>query len=205
MNADDPAHQDFEVQWWGDCSNTFSEETKQLTYAHRMGLVQVRLGEKWPIYDLGHRDIIDVGGGPVSLLLKCVSAGRGSTVVDPATYPAWTTQRYEHCGIHPVRARAEDWLHETDDLFDEAWCYNVLQHVVDPERIVAGMRRVARRIRIFEWIDLGPSLGHPQTLRSDELDRWLAAEKGHGKTEQVNENGCIGPAYYGVFDYGRVP
>ncbi len=30
--------QQWESEWWGDCVNTFAEETKQLTYAKKMGL-----------------------------------------------------------------------------------------------------------------------------------------------------------------------
>jgi hypothetical protein len=74
---------------------------------------------------------------------------------------------------------------------------NVLQHTVRPESIVHGMRRIARRVRIFEWLDTPPSLGHPHTLREDSLNEWL---DGEGTTEQINENGCVGLCYYGVFD-----
>src|SRR5258708_2166182 len=42
--------QDFEKLWWSDCTNTFGEEAKQLTYAHRMGLVNEPREGKWPVY-----------------------------------------------------------------------------------------------------------------------------------------------------------
>ena len=197
FDADDPRHQDFEQQWWSDCANTYSEETKQLVYANLMGLVQVNLGEKWPIYDLGRRNIVDVGGGPVSILLKCVNAGPGCTVVDPAEYPRWTAARYQHCGIEVVRERAEVWLEkESAGDYDEAWVYNVLQHVVDPERIINGMRAVAGTVRVFEWVDTPPTLGHPHTLIAAQLDDWLG---GRGDVVNLNHNGCHGLAYHGVF------
>ncbi|HEY9377373.1 MAG TPA: methyltransferase domain-containing protein [Jiangellaceae bacterium] len=200
FDADDPRHQDFETQWWSDCANTFSEENKQLIYANLMGLLQVNLGEKWPIFDLGRRNVLDVGGGPVSILLKCVNAGQNCVVLDPGDYPAWTVDRYEYCGIRVVRERAEDWLEAVAaGSFDEAWCYNVLQHVVDPERIVVGMRQAAATVRIFEWIDTPPVLGHPHTLTAATLDEWL---DGPGHVTQLNHNGCHGLSYSGVFKKG---
>lgn len=198
-DSDSPAHQDFEVQWWGDCTNTLSEEVKQITYANRMGLLQTTLGEKWPIYDLGRRRILDVGGGPTSLLLKCVNVGRGSTVVDPGKYPAWTLARYETAGIEVVREPAEGlskWNATSPKYFDEAWCYNVLQHVVDPYAIIANMRRLAVVVRIFEWPNTAPSMGHPHTLKPEELD---AALGGTGTVALLDENNCKGLAYYGTF------
>jgi hypothetical protein len=197
LPPDDPAHQDFEVQWWGDCANTFSEETKQITYAYRMGLVQTTLGEKWPVYDVGHRVIVDVGGGPSSILLKCLNVGAGSMVIDPGAYPEWTRARYEHCDITVLRAHAERALAAiNEESFDEAWCYNVLQHVIDPYEILREARRVAGRIRIFEWVNTEPSLGHPHKLLPEALDEILA---GTGRVDDIHENGCHGQAYYGTF------
>ena len=198
-DPDSPAHQDFEVQWWGDCVNTYSEETKQISYAHRMGLLQTTLGEKWPVYDLGHKMILDVGGGPTSLLLKCLSVGHGSMVVDPGEYPDWTRARYSAAGISVVRGAAETVLPgfgNTGNMFDEAWCYNVLQHVIDPYAILTEMKRLAKRIRIFEWVNTAPSMGHPHRLDSERLNEVLG---GLGNVENMNENGCVGWAYYGSF------
>ena len=76
-------HDQFERDWWGNCVNTFAEEVKQLTYANRMGLVNVGVdGGYWPVYDLQGKSIVDIGGGPVSMLLKAVGH-QGSAVVDP--------------------------------------------------------------------------------------------------------------------------
>lgn len=195
--ADDPRHQDFEVNWWGDCVNTLAEETKQLTYAPLMGLIPIAVGDRRPVYDIGRRRVVDVGGGPVSLLLKCAHIEAGSTVIDPGSYPAWTQARYEYCGIRVIRERAETALERLEPgSFDEAWCYNVLQHVVDPERIVAGMRRAARVVRVFEWVWTAATLGHPHVLNPVTLDQWL---DGTGKILKLSENDCVGWSYSGVF------
>lgn len=192
--------QRFELDWWGDCTLTWSEEWKQQAYLSRMGVIQVGLGEQWPVYTVSAHSIVDVGGGPVSPLLK-VARLRSGAVVDPGRYPRWTADRYAHCGIAVFREPAEEWLHKTESRYDEAWCMNVLQHVVDPKRIIEGMRRVANTIRIFEWLETPPSPGHPHTLHANELDEWL---EGQGNVESINENGAVGLSYAGVFDYGSV-
>lgn len=196
MAADDPAHQHFETDWWGDCTLTWSEELKQQSYMRRMGVIQVGLGEQWPCYQSAARSIVDIGGGPVSPLLK-MSRLQCGVVVDPGHYPEWTVARYEHCGIAVIRMPAEQYLTETQEHFDEAWCMNVLQHTVDPEVIVAGMRRVADKVRIFEWVNTPPSLGHPHTLREASFNEWF---EGTGTVEEIHENGANGQCYYGIFE-----
>lgn len=171
-------HQNFESGWWGDCANTYGEETKQIAYARVMGLDPGpwRAGNPWPVYDLEGRSVIDVGGGPVSMLLKCTNLGL-AVVLDPCSYPEWTVERYRAHGIGIYRSPAEDVLSpaagELGVMYDEAWCYNVLQHVHDPHAIVEGMRQVARRVRIFEWVETEAYLGHPHTLHVADLEDWF--------------------------------
>jgi hypothetical protein len=181
-----------EAAWWGDCANTWHEEEKQLVYATRMGLRADWTGAHPPTYDIAGASVIDIGGGPVSLLLKCANRGR-SVVADPGRYPDWVIARYEHCGIEWWRTNGEDISGYT---FDEAWLYNVLQHTNDPGRVVAVAREAAATVRVFEWLDVDPYPGHPQQLYREEMDEWFG---GHGYEAQLNEHGCVGHAYYGVF------
>lgn len=184
--------QDFEAAWWGDCTNTFGEEAKQLTYASRMGLLSEPRNGRWPVYDLGGRSVLDIGGGPVSMLLKCENLG-SSTVVDPCAYPNWVERRYLRAGIALRRTGAEDYR---GAFSDEAWMYNVLQHVVSPREVIETAKSCAAVLRIFEWLEMEPCEGHPHTLHADELNDWIG---GNGTVEYVNENGAVGLAYYGVF------
>jgi hypothetical protein len=183
-----------EAGWWGDCANTFHEEEKQLVYASRMGLRPEWTGAHPPTYDIGGRSVLDIGGGPVSILLKCRNRGQ-AVVVDPGDFPPWVFARYGHCGIDFWHGPAE----EIDDelrSFDEAWVYNVLQHVIDPAEVLAKARRYASTIRVFEWINVQPYDGHPHLLTRDGLDEML---DGTGFVVDLNERGCVGEAYYGVF------
>lgn len=187
--------QDYEMEWWGDCTQTFGEESKQITYAHRMGLVNHVDRERWPLYDLHGKSVLDIGGGPVSLLLKTVNAGR-RVVADPGDYPRWTLDRY-------TAARIERWRVMGESLplshkFDEVWIYNVLQHVDDPVKLLENAKSVTSTIRLFEWIERPPHPGHPHELTQKFLEEHLG---GQGTVEDMRgENGCWGLSFYGVFD-----
>lgn len=184
-----------EVAFWGECTNTFHEEEKQLVYAGRMGLYPSTQVAHPPTFDIGGRSVIDIGGGPVSLLLKCSNRGK-CAVVDPIIpeLPAWVYHRYFNSGIEVLSIPAEELPH--DRRWDEAWLYNVLQHVSSPSQVVRNAIAVSKTVRIFEWIDVPAYEGHPHELRSSDLDAWF---NGMGYVAQVNENGAVGKAYYGVF------
>lgn len=185
---------DWEKEWHGTCQNTYGEETKQLLYAEKMGLVRCP-DEKTPYrFDMKGISVLDIGGGPASLLLKCVNV-KGK-VVDPLDFPKWVSDRYELAGIAYELVSGEE-LNEIN--WDECWIYNVLQHVEDPEKVIENAMKAGKLIRIFEWVGMKPSPGH-KTLSEDDLNRWLGGE---GKVEQLTgQNGCFGKAYYGVFPTG---
>lgn len=189
-------HQEYERQWWGDCTNTFSEEVKQITYASLMGLINTPDQETgcWPQYNAQYKSILDIGGGPCSLLLKVINANL-KCIVDPCKYPIWTKKRYAMAGITLFVEPAETF--RTTEKFDEVWIYNVLQHVDDPDRIITTARLHAPVLRIFDWIDLPPSPGHPHTLTKKWLDDMIGCD---GSTMYVDENGARGNAYYGVYE-----
>jgi hypothetical protein len=188
------ADQEWERGCWGDCLTTFGEENKQITYAHRMGLELIKDDYgNWPLYDLEGKSVLDIGGGPVSILLKTINGGTRA-LLDPCKYPEWVLTRYSAAGVYQFREAAEGYTVFSD--FDEVWIYNVLQHVQDPEAVIETAWRHADVIRLFEWIDQPPTIGHPHELKAEALDSWLG---GRGTIEQMNENGCCGPAYYGVF------
>jgi len=187
-------HQNCERSWWGNCTSTYGEETKQLTYADRMGLVSKSINGKWPQYDMQGKSLLDLGGGPVSILLKTINTSF-RTVVDPCNYPDWIKQRYEAANITYFKCEAENYI--STRVYDECWIYNVLQHVQDPEQIIRTAKQYSKLIRIFEWIDIPPHDGHPHELKEHLLNLWL---QGKGTIEKFNgENTCYGVAYYGIF------
>lgn len=184
-------HNVWESNWWSDCRNTFEEQLKQDRYAKYMRLDQFAAHRKG--FNLQGKSVIDVGGGPVSLLLRCWNVPR-AVVIDPCTYPKWVMDRYKHVGIKYVKERAEE--STITESFDEAWIYNCLQHVQDPRKVVDFAKRVATVVRVCEHLNLGPTIGHPHKLTKDELDRFF------GKSGLVADWGGV-LVYYGVFRYGR--
>ena len=181
--------QEFESNWWGDCLDTVGEEIKQRTYNRLMGLTSYG-------YDLKGKSVIDVGGGPVSLLLKYKNRGI-CAVVDPLKVPNWVVERYMENGITFHNIPAEELDNFALDIdFDMCLIYNVLQHTKDPKKIIQNALSLCKELHIFEWIETGVSDGHIHTLKEVELNKWLGGE---GRVEEINENGCIGTCYYGVF------
>ena len=162
----------WELRWWNNCTNTFGEELKQLFYADKMGLIATP-DDKTPFrFTMQGKRILDIGGGPSSLLLKCVNVQ--GMVIDPLELPQWVIETY-----------------------DESWIYNILQHSENPEKIIQNAKRISKLIRIFEWIDTKANIGHPCSLTKDKLNHWLG---GQGQIEQINGiSNCYGKAYYGIF------
>lgn len=176
----------FEKQYWGDCTNTFDEDQKHYIYAKYMGLKRMRYS-----FDLENKRIIDIGGGPTSILLKGMNLKEG-LVCDPLEYPEWTKMRYKHKNISVKVIRGED-INELN--WDESWIYNCLQHSDDPAKIIKNALNSAKCFRIFEWINVKPHEGHPQMLTKEFLDQCIGKK---GNIVQLSESGCFGTAYYNI-------
>ena len=183
---------DLESRFWGNCCNTFVEETKQFMYMRLMGFELKPIWRTTHSFDMGGKSVIDIGGGPCSILLKCENRGR-SLVVDPAVWPEWVNARYTATGIETFQGPGEALLDahfypiETSD-FDLALIYNCLQHVDDPEKIVANACAAAKELRMFEWINIPPHEGHPHELKADLLEKWTGRQ---GRVVDLPECGGV--------------
>ena len=185
--------QEWEKVWHSNCVNSYGEETKQFTYAKKMGL-RLAPNEKTPYnYSFNGESVVDLGCGPYPIFLKCQGLSK-MVGVDPCPYPDWVYSRFKEANIISVRISGEEFI--TNDIFDECWIYNLLQHVQNPELVIRNALRVSKILRLFEWIENGISPGHPQNLTEKDLNKWLG---GNGKVEIINENGCVGKCYYGIF------
>lgn len=184
----------FEADFWGNCANTYGEETKQLLYLKFMGFPMRSTWRSSFVFDGQGKSIADIGGGPCSVLLKFENLGP-SMVIDPAIYPSWVVDRYDTSGITYYLGRGEDFVsHLGPNPFDLALIYNCLQHVDDPEKIIANARANAKELRMFEWIDMPPHEGHLHMLTEADLNRWAGRP---GKTVRLyGENECTGRAWY---------
>lgn len=185
-------HQSYEKEGWGECKDghVVSEEKKQPVYARLMGI-------SLP-HNANGKSILDVGGGPISMLLKTKNFSK-ATVVDPCDYPAKVIERYKNMNIEFVNDLAENFL--SSEKYDEVWCYNVLQHTMDPNKILENMKNNSKGIiRIFEWVYAPVSVGHPQFITREMIEdvfnkdgwEWESFDE-----KYINESGCVGWAVFG--------
>lgn len=186
--------QEHEEQFWNNfsknCTNTFIEDEKQIrVYATRLKL----RWDGWRI-PLENQSIIDIGGGPSSMLLKSHFFSK-ALVVDPLMnrFPQWVRDRYASAGIQTAEGRGEDF--QVEEQFDEAWIYNVLQHTEDPAKVIENMKTIAKKIRIFEWVDVPADEKHPHVITAIDLDERLGKK---GMTENIMHANSFTSAYYNV-------
>jgi 2-polyprenyl-3-methyl-5-hydroxy-6-metoxy-1,4-benzoquinol methylase len=187
-----------EVDWWGNCVNTYHEEEKQFVYARYMGLTYVRDERSPYTIPVQGKRILDIGAGPCSLILKTTALAEG-VVIDPCPYPEWVGKRYKAAGVELIRTPAEELTH--NEVYDEVWMYNVLQHTIDPEKIVEkGIKALkpGGRFRVFEWVNTPTNTAHPHSLTKELLDGWFGRD---GDLVSLAESGCHGLAWYGAFTY----
>ncbi len=179
MTTTDPVWTDaqkHEAEFWGNCLNlqTWHEFVKQEMYSREMQLT-ADFGDNGE-FDMRNKSVLDIGGGPVSMTLRCFNASR-LTVVDPITWPKAALRRYECYGIDFVRCAGEDL--STVDVWpaDEVWICNVLQHVSDPNLVLAEAKKYLNkcgRLRIFEWINIPADKCHSHVLTPESLSKGLA-------------------------------
>ena len=155
----------FESEYWGNCANTLDEDIKHFLYAKAMGIPKLNAYQ----FTIGGRKILDIGGGPSSMLLQVKDHG-GSKVVDPIEWPSWTIERYKSHNVEYEQKTGEE-INETG--WDEVWIYNCLQHVIDPQKIIENAKKAAPILRIFEWLDIPAHEGHPHELKENLLNKWI--------------------------------
>jgi glycosyltransferase involved in cell wall biosynthesis len=161
--------QEWESNWWGNEENGRweGERVKQTTYARLMGIPED--------FDMGTASIVDIGAGPMSMLLRVKTSGY-KTAVDPLKVPIWVEARYIKNSIVFKNAPAETWRGSLKH--DEAWLYNVLQHVEDPIKVLETAKESADTIRLFEW-RVGLSEGHLHMITEQMIrdafpaDKWM--------------------------------
>jgi SAM-dependent methyltransferase len=141
--------------------------------------------------NLGSKTILDVGCGPVSLLLRAKHGG--GLGVDPLLLSEETKAKYAAANVTLYHGKAEDFNPER--RYDEGWIYNCLQHVEDPNKVMAMLLRSVDSVRVFEWIDMPIYEGHLHTLTVEQFERWLPTDQWKFEiwnVGEVRENGANG-------------
>lgn len=127
--------------------------------------------------------VLDVGCGPRSILLDVdvlVQLDRPRCVaLDPLRFDPRHEVSYVRAGIAREYGPVESFgTLGRPQLFDEVWCYNCLQHVLDVDAAIRRMLSMAKLgLRLFEWTDTPETVNHPHVLSADALRSALAADQ----------------------------
>jgi SAM-dependent methyltransferase len=165
--------QKWELAWWQNNPQMHAAEIAKSQFI--AGL----LG----IHNMRGKRVLDVGCGPLSLLLRVPT--RGSVALDPLDFGPGLEARYKAAGIERAICKGEEYK-GTD--FDEAWIYNCLQHTEDPAKVVAMAANAAKRVRVFEWINIPPYQGH---LHMITITLVSAALRASGKSPIMESTGTL--------------
>jgi len=189
-----------ELSFWLSPGAELGEQLKQLSYAPLLEIDFEHDGNSPYVINKPGKSIIDIGGGPTSLLLKTKAGTK--TVIDPCDYPAWVRGRYEQNDIRWVKSVAETYQSELAETADEVWLYNVLQHTTDPQKIFENTRGYLKKggvFRFFDWIETDTNIAHPISLTASDVEQYLAGAGFVGadvKIVELHENGAYGKAAY---------
>jgi len=140
--------------------------------------------------------VIDVGGGPESLLLDYPDIN--GTVLDPLTFGEDDELRYAKAGIKRLITPVEEWnaLECISELYDEVWVYNCLQHVRDLDEAFRQICLMGKRVRLFEWCEIPTDKMHLHTLTADGIRK---AMSGYTIENEVEGEWTIGDYLSGKF------
>jgi hypothetical protein len=116
-------------------------------------------------FDQKGKSIVEIGCGAYPALAFCGEPNNGMLIVEPLYF-----QSLQDSGIPWARMAFEDM-----DLLpcDEVWIYNALQHVRDPELVIAKAKQSAPVIRFFEPVDYPTCVYHPHTFTQADFERWF--------------------------------
>lgn len=150
-------------------------------------IAEVRAGHAWlrdlldiTPWTVAGCTVTDIGGGPLPIVGHADLDLDRAVVVDPLPVSGWPVRPH----VERVAIPAE---HYVGSPTDEVWVYNVLQHVRDPQAVVAVVQAHAlRRVRWFEYVQTPLEPHHPHTVEPDwlraQFAEWIMRRSRHGQT-----------------------
>lgn len=145
------------------------------------------------------RSVLDIGGGPQPMVAWPAWPLARRMLVDPMPISDEDLAALGP-GVERFAAPAE---HYVGPQVDEAWGYNVLQHVQCPERVLATAMRHARTVRWFEWLDQPVTVVHPHVVTAATFDA-LAGWRCLAWKQGVRDEGRGWAQAYGAGIWERV-
>ena len=191
--------QKFEKECWGNdifLSDENGEQIKQNQYAIEMDII--KSDSEFPI-DLKGKSVVDIGCGPISLLLRSKNFER-AVGVEPLFYSDKVDDEYSKRNVELLRIPAEDINVDSIGNFDEVWMYNCLQHVMSPSEIIDKIQKIGNKIRIFEWINIEAHEVHPHMLTEEFFVKELNLKKNEYQIKEYSSNRLYGTAIIIVKD-----
>lgn len=156
-------------------------ERKQHTYSYEEGFPHYRDSYKQYFDFTGasfsprHKIIVEIGPADFPALSYCSGYWKG-IVVEPMPSAMLKTWAHDKTDIEIYAFPMEYFPAEIlakDHRIIEVWLFNVLQHVIDPEIVIAHCKKIANVIRFFEPINCGTDECHLWNLTMEMFNRWF--------------------------------
>ncbi len=151
-----------ETQFWQDWMHVSSDlgDTKWLQYV-------LKYFELTDSQNFGTEALIDLGSGPVGILTRLQASYR--IAIDPL--PIDTIDNH----ILRIKRPGEN-TGLPSAIADRIFIYNLLQHVISPEHVLAECERLLKpgaTAYLLEQLNLPTDLEHPHSLKLDMFDNWV--------------------------------
>lgn len=117
--------------------------------------------------DFGNKTLVDIGSGPIGILTKLRARERIAMDPLPIESVDETIKRIEAPGER---------IPLLDETADCVFVYNVLQHVIFPEKVLEEGTRILKKGGIFyilEQLNLPTDKMHLHSLRIDMFENWI--------------------------------
>lgn len=120
--------------------------------------------------DLKGKSIIEIGCADIPALYFCENINQQSTIVEPMP-SSILDELSQEIGVNLIKDCAENLDLEFE--YSEVWLFNVLQHVLDPDKLVENCKKWAKVVRFFEPVDQEISDCHPHAPTQEDFKRWF--------------------------------
>jgi hypothetical protein len=142
--------------------------------------------------NLKQKSIAEIGPARIPGLFFCKNYSK-SYVIEPTYYPE-TDEYYRGKNIVRIFEKAENCKFPQTD---EIWLLNLLQHVQDPDKLIALCKKNAKTIKFFEPIDYPISVEHPFTFSFEDYVEYFGnSVKRYTPVPGFHQANCV----YGVYE-----
>jgi len=155
-----------------DTEFTHHQDLRLEAYSHA-SLIIARYLEIDYEKDFKDKVIVEVGGGPRGSLLNTKGNFKRGILVEPLIdrWPSEIREDYEKIGVEIIAAPYEDL--DIEETVDETWFFNVIQHVIDPQKQLEIAKKTSKVIRVFESIGSATDTAHPHFITEETFTEVL--------------------------------